>query len=365
MRLAPVAHPRTQVFPSQQPWSSRSLFRDFVYIFRFGATFAKKCQQTVRTMRAAGERHDAAWGIVRCHTRPDWLTALGLELAYLSGLHRLLERSARRRRCHPQIRARAAARGGCVSSRCEPTRSRRGFSTAMIRALKRWHVRYRRDGRGVPPRQRSRASARRFVCLTFDGGTRDFVDYAYPLLAAHEVPFTVYLPTRLSRRPRRHVVAGAGAGDRDARSHQPDDRSTGSGISRPPSVADKYRAIHYLDGWMRTLPPHDWPWRSTISASAIPSISRRCRVDAAMTLGRCRDVCGGSAGDDRQQHRELSGARQSRPMRGVARNRHGAGGGAGRAAAMSRGISPIRSAIARRSTRARRDGGARPALPVR
>jgi peptidoglycan/xylan/chitin deacetylase (PgdA/CDA1 family) len=68
------------------------------------------------------------------------------------------------------------------------------FLDRTIRALKRWPI----DIVGMDEVCR-RASApragRRFVALTFDGGTRDFVDFAYPLLAAHEVPFTLYLPS--------------------------------------------------------------------------------------------------------------------------------------------------------------------------
>jgi peptidoglycan/xylan/chitin deacetylase (PgdA/CDA1 family) len=39
------------------------------------------------------------------------------------------------------------------------------------------------------------ASRRRFVCLTFDGGYKDLMTSAYPVLSRHEVPFTIYLPT--------------------------------------------------------------------------------------------------------------------------------------------------------------------------
>lgn len=36
---------------------------------------------------------------------------------------------------------------------------------------------------------------RRFVCVTFDDGYRDTQKWAYPMLKAHGVPFTVYIPT--------------------------------------------------------------------------------------------------------------------------------------------------------------------------
>ena len=33
------------------------------------------------------------------------------------------------------------------------------------------------------------------MCLTFDGGYKDVLASAYPVLSRHGVPFTVYLPT--------------------------------------------------------------------------------------------------------------------------------------------------------------------------
>jgi peptidoglycan/xylan/chitin deacetylase (PgdA/CDA1 family) len=37
--------------------------------------------------------------------------------------------------------------------------------------------------------------ARRFVCLTFDGGYRDLTRFAYPLMRKYEMPFAVYIAT--------------------------------------------------------------------------------------------------------------------------------------------------------------------------
>ncbi len=37
--------------------------------------------------------------------------------------------------------------------------------------------------------------SRRFVCVTFDDGYRDTMQWAYPLLKKHQVPFCVYIPT--------------------------------------------------------------------------------------------------------------------------------------------------------------------------
>lgn len=36
---------------------------------------------------------------------------------------------------------------------------------------------------------------RRFVCLTFDDGYRDVLQWAYPILRKHEAPFALYIPT--------------------------------------------------------------------------------------------------------------------------------------------------------------------------
>lgn len=39
---------------------------------------------------------------------------------------------------------------------------------------------------------------RRFVCLTIDDGYRDTLEYAYPILKRHEIPFAVYVTTRFA-----------------------------------------------------------------------------------------------------------------------------------------------------------------------
>jgi peptidoglycan/xylan/chitin deacetylase (PgdA/CDA1 family) len=36
---------------------------------------------------------------------------------------------------------------------------------------------------------------RRFVCITIDDGYRDTLQWAYPILRKHEIPFTLYIPT--------------------------------------------------------------------------------------------------------------------------------------------------------------------------
>ena len=50
---------------------------------------------------------------------------------------------------------------------------------------------------------------RRFVCVTIDDGYRDTLQWAYPILKTHEVPFAVYIPTSFPGSARRAVVARA------------------------------------------------------------------------------------------------------------------------------------------------------------
>ena len=68
------------------------------------------------------------------------------------------------------------------------------FFAGLIRRLK-------RSGRDIVSldemhrRLTERDFKRRFVCLTFDDGYRDVLNYAYPVLKEHDAPFAVYIPT--------------------------------------------------------------------------------------------------------------------------------------------------------------------------
>ena len=68
------------------------------------------------------------------------------------------------------------------------------FFTSVIRRLRRSRIdivsldeMYRRLHAGD--------LGRRFVCITFDDGYRDLLQWAYPVLKKHEVPFALYIPT--------------------------------------------------------------------------------------------------------------------------------------------------------------------------
>lgn len=119
----------------------------------------------------------------------------------------------------------------------EPAAGYRRFFAAVIRKLQ-------RSGLDIVSldemyrRLTQRDFKRRFVCLTFDDGYRDNLQWAYPILKKHEVPFTLYVPTSISRPHRRDLVGSAGTGGREQRPH-PDSILTGASaalIARAPTT---------------------------------------------------------------------------------------------------------------------------------
>ncbi len=129
------------------------------------------------------------------------------------------------------------------------------FLDRTIRALKRWKLDIVSIDE-VCRRAVTLASPRRFVCLTFDGGYKDMVTSAYPVLSRHDVPFTVYVPTAfpdgvgeawwlalevvIARESRLSLVI-----DREERHFN---------IA---GTAEKYQVHDFLDRWMRSLSPSD------------------------------------------------------------------------------------------------------------
>lgn len=120
------------------------------------------------------------------------LARLGLELGYFTGVARILARHTgglgiilRFERVRPR-----------VSGGFQPLRSHEitpQFLDRTLRALKRWKFDIVSIGDVVERLRDPAAQHRRFVCLTFDGGYRDFLTHAYPALARHKVPFTLYI----------------------------------------------------------------------------------------------------------------------------------------------------------------------------
>jgi peptidoglycan/xylan/chitin deacetylase (PgdA/CDA1 family) len=194
-----------------------------------------------------------------------------MELAYFSGYFRLKQRQTG---------------GAGVILRFERVRPRRTepfqpnrwreitpqFLDRVIRALKRWRF----DLVSMDEACRRAVTLpqpNRFACVTFDGGCKDVIASAYPVLSKHGVPFTVYLPTAfpdglgeawwlaledlIAQEDRISLVV-------DRR-----ERRFGTG-----TASDKYQTYEFLSNWMRTLPPQDLTF-------AINDLCTRYSVDLA------------------------------------------------------------------------------------
>jgi peptidoglycan/xylan/chitin deacetylase (PgdA/CDA1 family) len=198
-----------------------------------------------------------------------------MELAYFSGYARLKQRRTggagivlRFERVRPRR-----------SVRFQPLKSREitpQFLDRTIRALKRWKFDIVAMDE-VCRRAVTLPSPKRFVSLTFDGGYKDLMTSAYPVLSRHGVPFTIYLPTAfpdglgeawwlaleelIGRENRLSLVI-------DRREHHYTIRTT----------LEKVQAYEFLASWMRTLPPPDLSF-------AINDLCKRYSVDLA-TLSR-------------------------------------------------------------------------------
>jgi peptidoglycan/xylan/chitin deacetylase (PgdA/CDA1 family) len=195
----------------------------------------------------------------------------GMELAFFSGYFKLRERRTggagailRFERVRPRD-----------SRPFQPNRWREitpQFLDRTIRGLKRWNFDLVTMDE-VCRRAVTLPEANRFACLTFDGGSKDIITQAWPVLSKHGVPFTVYLPTAfpdgigeawwlaledmIAREPRISLII-----DRQERRF-----ATGS-------VAEKHDTFEFLASWLRTLPPLDLTF-------AIHDLCKRYSVDLA------------------------------------------------------------------------------------
>jgi peptidoglycan/xylan/chitin deacetylase (PgdA/CDA1 family) len=220
---------------------------------------------------AAGGRE---WPALRGGTLPSdsrFLTSLRLELAYFGGL--------------PWLKARAAGGAGVVL-RFERVRPRRPvrfqplgsheitpkFLDRTIRALKRWKYDIVSMDE-VCRRAVTLATRKRFVGLTFDGGYKDLITSAYPVLSKHGVPFTVYVPTAFPDGlgeawwlALEEVIA------RENRLSLVMDRKVQHfNIGH---TSEKCELYDFLAGWMRSLAPPDL-------STAIKDLCTRYSVDLA------------------------------------------------------------------------------------
>jgi peptidoglycan/xylan/chitin deacetylase (PgdA/CDA1 family) len=204
-----------------------------------------------------------------------FFTGLRLQIAYFSGYARLMQR-------------RTGGAGAILRfERVRPARSvpfqprqaheiTPDFLDRTIRALKRWKFDIVSMDE-VCLRAAGPKTSRRFVCLTFDGATRDLMVSAYPVLARHGVPFTVYVPTAfpdgLGEAWWLALEAVIARNDRIALVMDRKERRF--------EIADtdeKYRLYDFLLQRMRSLGPEDL-------SAAINDLCKRYSVDLA-TLSR-------------------------------------------------------------------------------
>jgi peptidoglycan/xylan/chitin deacetylase (PgdA/CDA1 family) len=146
------------------------------------------------------------------------------------------------------------------------------FLDRTVRALKRW----RYDIVTVDEACRRAvimAQRRRFVCLTFDGCTKDFITSAYPILARHRVPFTIYVPTAFPDGVGQpwwlaleQIIA------KEIRVSLMIDRTERHFTVR--TLTEKYELFELLSSWLRQLAPSDL-------SAAISDLCKRYAVDLA------------------------------------------------------------------------------------
>lgn len=211
-------------------------------------------------------RREHEGGILASDDR--WLERLRLELAWFSGRAALRGRGAGAILRFAHVRPR---RRGAFQPLRESEITPR-FLDRAIRALKRWGY----DFVGMDEvcrRAVTLPERRRFVALTFDGAPKDLIDFAYPVLAHHAVPFTIYVPTAfpdgvgeawwlgLERMIARESRISLMMGEREQRF-----TVTGN--------AEKRALFSYLESWLRSLPPADL-------SAAISDLCTRYRIDLA------------------------------------------------------------------------------------
>lgn len=197
-----------------------------------------------------------------------WLERLRLELTWFTGQAALRSRGAGAILRFAHVRPRR--RGGFQPLRESEITPQ--FLDRAIRALKRWNY----DILGMDEvcrRAVTLPEKPRFVALTFDGAPKDLITFAYPVLARHAVPFTIYVPTAfpdgvgeawwlgleqvIARESRISLMMG----EKEQRFTVTDN-------------AAKRALFSHLESWLRSLPPAD------VSA-AIADLCTRYRIDLA------------------------------------------------------------------------------------
>ena len=180
--------------------------------------------------------------------------------------------------------------------------------------------------------------SRRFVCLTFDDGYRDMLQYAYPILKEAGVPFAIYVatsfPDRLGELWWLALEAVIARNDRiglsiDGRDRKFDCRT----------VAEKRALYDELYWWLRAgrRKPNCAKWCAISPPSISVDIAAFCS-ELCMSWRGIRGACRRSAGHHRRAYREPSDAGETDEETVRVRNGFeplGDRGGAGGAAAAS------------------------------
>jgi peptidoglycan/xylan/chitin deacetylase (PgdA/CDA1 family) len=204
-----------------------------------------------------------------------FLTSLKWELAYFSGYAKLVQRRSGGAGAVLRFERVRPRRAG----RFQPLKSHEitpQFLDRTIGALTRWKFDIVSMDE-VCRRAVTLAAPRRFVSLTFDGAYKDLMTSAYPVLARHGVPFTVYVPTAFPDGlgeawwlALEQVIA-----QENRLSLVIDRKELRLNIA---TTAEKYQVYEFLESWMRSLPPADLSF-------AINDLCKRYSVDLA-TLSR-------------------------------------------------------------------------------
>ena len=138
--------------------------------------------------------------------------------------------------------------------RFQPNRSREitpGFLEDVVRLLRRSRI----DLISLDEMHRrltAAAARQRFVCMTIDGGYRDTLRWAYPILEAHRVPFAIYVPTSFpDRLGELWWLALEAVVARNERVRLLIDGT--QRVFECATIADKRHLFDQLHGWLRSL----------------------------------------------------------------------------------------------------------------
>jgi peptidoglycan/xylan/chitin deacetylase (PgdA/CDA1 family) len=166
-----------------------------------------------------------------------------------------------------------ARRGPAASSPIGCSKSRRAFSPAWSNCLRRSRI----DIVSLDEMHRRMTEgdfSRRFVCLTFDDGYRDTLQWAYPILKEAGVPFAVYVPTsfpdRLGELWWLVLEAVIARNEPHRACDRRRDRKFDCG-----TVAEKRALFDELYWWLRA--PADGSGNARRGAQSRRLLSRRCR----------------------------------------------------------------------------------------